>query len=298
MSVPKFQHYVPRFYLVRFVDREGFLWVFDKAERRTFKIKPENIAGENRFYDLPELEKSGADRHLMESQLSGIESEVQKITECWLRQVKERGHVEIPDPNREIVSLFLTLQLIRTAEARTVLLQFARMLKQNGALSASYDAESDAQGLHGALLWDDDTVKRIREKIQNCIWIFAFNSSGYPFYTSDHPALVKSSDHKRWILGPQVFYPGMYLVFPLSPEWIMYCKDQEYWAKLAKFDQTVSPVQFTPDMVNHENSGQIGMCRRFVFSSSADFHFAQEYCESELRVVDPNRDRFSELPPR
>jgi len=152
MSVPKFQHYVPRFYLARFVDREGFLWVFDKAERRTFKIKPENIAGENRFYDIPELEKSGADRHLMESQLSGIESNVQKITECWLSQVKERERVEIPNTNREIVSLFLTLQLIRTVEYRTVLLQFVRMLKQNGDLSASYDVESDAQGLHCALL--------------------------------------------------------------------------------------------------------------------------------------------------
>ena len=234
----------------------------------------------------------------MEIQFSGIESEVQKITECWLRQVKEREHVEIPDPNREIVSLFLTLQLIRTAEYRTVLLHFVQMLKQNGNLSASYDAESDAQGLHCALLWDDETVKKIREKIRDCIWTFAFNSSGCPFYTSDHPALVKSSDHKGWILGPRVFDPGMYLVFPLTPEWIIYCKDREYWVKLTKFDQTVSPVQFTPDMVNHENSGQIGMCRRFVFSNSSDFRFAQEYCTSEPYVVDPNRDRFQELPPR
>ena len=70
MSIPKFQHYVPRFYLARFVDRAGFLWVFDKAEKRTFKIKPENIAGENRFYDLPELDKYGAVHHLMEIQFS------------------------------------------------------------------------------------------------------------------------------------------------------------------------------------------------------------------------------------
>ena len=297
MNVPKYQHYVPRFYLARFVDHDGFLWVFDKTKGRTFRLKPENIGGENRFYDLPELEQFGAARSLMENQLSEIESEAQKITECWLRQVRDNNRVEIPDPNRNIMSLFLALQLLRTSEARTVLLQFAQLLQREGEISVTYDSKADAQSLHGALLWDDELIKKFRAKIEDCIWIFAFNDSGQPFYTSDHPALVKSSDHKVWLLGQRLLESGMYIVFPLTPEWILYCKDREYWHKTSKFDQTVSPVRFTPDMVNHENSGQVGMCSRFVFSNSADFSFAREYCSLAPDVVVNNRDRFEELPP-
>jgi hypothetical protein len=279
------------------VDQDGFIWVFDKTQGRTLRLKPENIAGQNRFYDLPELEQYGGARTLMEHQFADIESEAQKISECWIRQAKDRGHVEIPDPNREIMSLFLTLQLLRTAEARTVLLQFVQLLQRTGAISETYDAAADAQALHGAFLWNDDLVKSIREEIADCIWLFAFNDTTQPFFTSDHPALVKSSDHKMWMLGPRVFEEGMYVVLPLTPQWIWYCKDREYWTKVAKFDQTVSPVRFTTDMVNHENSGQVGMCSRFVFSNSSDFSFAQEYCRAAPGVVQSDRNRFDELPP-
>jgi hypothetical protein len=297
VNVPKYQHYVPRFYLARFVDREGFLWVFDKTKRRTFRLRPEGIGGENRFYDPPELEQVGGARSLVENWFGEVESKSQKITECWLRQVKGHSRVEIPAANRDIMSLFLTLQMLRTSEARTVLQQFAQLLQRSGEISATYDARVDAQSLHGALLGDAELIKQLRTKIADCIWIFAFNDSRQPFYTSDHPALVKSSDHKAWMLGPRVFETGMYIVFPLTPEWILYCKDRQYWQKVAEFDQAVSPVRFTADMVNHENSGQVGMCSRFVFSNSPDFSFAEQYCHLAPGVVDHNRDRFEELPP-
>jgi len=297
MTVPKAQHYVPRFYLARFVDQEGCVWVFDKTQGRTFRAKPENIACQNRFYDLPELEQIGEVRTLMEHQFADLESDAQRISGCWLRQAEERGRVEIPEPNRDIMSLFLALQLLRTAEARTVLLQFVQLLQRAGDISRTYDAAADAQALHGALLWDDDSIKAIRSKIADCIWLFAFNDSKQPFFTSDHPALVKSGDNKMWMLGPRVFECGMYVVLPLTPRWIWYCKDREYWARLAELDQTVSPVRFTPDMVNHENSGQVGVCSRFVFSNSPDFAFAKEYCEAAPGVVGNDRNRFAELPP-
>jgi hypothetical protein len=297
MKAPKYQHYVPRFYLERFVDCDGFLWVFDKTQGQTFKIKPENIGGENHFYDILEIEKFGAIRSLMENQLAAIEAKAHKITKHWLRQIKNKTCLRIPEKYRNIMALYLTLQLHRTSEARTVLVQFAQMLQREGEISPTYDVNADAQGLHTALLWDVESIKRCSTKVADCIWIFAYNDSGQPFYTSDHPALIKSSDHKMWMLGPRLFEPGMYIVFPLTPQWILYCKDRQFWHKLTKFDQSVSPVRFTKDMVNHENSGQVGMCNRFVFSNSPDFSFAREYCNLAPGVVDNKRDRFKELPP-
>jgi hypothetical protein len=58
MPKSKFQHYVPKFYLDGFADTNGMVWVFDKLKKTIFSSKPEGIAGENYFYDVPKLESS------------------------------------------------------------------------------------------------------------------------------------------------------------------------------------------------------------------------------------------------
>lgn len=55
MNAAKLHHYVPRFYLARFADAEGPLWAFDKSTGHTFRTSPRNVAGEGKFYDVPEL---------------------------------------------------------------------------------------------------------------------------------------------------------------------------------------------------------------------------------------------------
>ena len=289
MDKSNFHHYVPRFYLARFVDSNGRLWVFDKITDRIFETTPNKIAGENRFYDVDDLRTIGADPQLLEKQLADIESEVYKITENWLYLLETEGAVKIPQINREIISLFLALQLQRTAEARIILVQFAKELQTIGELKKEYNPEKDARGLHTQLLWDKESVDMVTKRIADCIWIFAKNDSGQSFYTSDNPALIKSLDNKQWLLGSDVLEPGMYIVYPLSPIWILYCKDRQSWSKLAKFDGLISPVGFTKDMVNHENSGQVVRSTRFIFSNSPDFEFAREYLSDYPVHSDPDR---------
>jgi len=292
MDKSNFHHYVPRFYLARFVDSTGRLWVFDKTTGRVFETTPNKIAGENRFYDVDDLRTIGADPQLLEKQLADIESEVYKITENWLYLLETKGAVKIPQINREVFSLFMALQLARTAEARIILVQFAKELQRIGELNKEYDPEKDARGLHTQLLWDKESVDVTTKKIADCIWIFAKNDSGQSFYTSDNPALVKSLDSRQWLLGSDVFEPGMYIVYPLSPIWILYCKDRQPWSKLAKFDGLASPVGFTKDMANHENSGQVGRATRFIVSNLPDFEFAREYLGDYPVHRDPDRKRF------
>lgn len=289
----KFHHYVPRFYLARFVDADGFLWVFDKTTDRIFRTSPAKIAGENKFYDVPELRTTGIDPRLLEKQFADTESEVSRITECWLRQVQKHKVVEIPAVNREIMSLFLVLQLLRTAEARVQIVQFTEAIQRD---AQAYNPEQDAHNSHARLLWYEKLINQMTQKLAECIWIFAKNSTERPFYTSDHPVLVKSFDSKQWILGPRVFDCGMYVVFPLSPTWILYCKDPRYWGELARFDQSVSPVTFTAHMVDHENSGQIGMSCRFVFTNTPSFEFARRFCQLHPDIKDPERKRFEWSP--
>lgn len=296
MSTPKFHHYVPRFYLARFSGDGGFLNVFDKTNGRVFRARPKAVGGETHFYDEPELEQHGAPRFLMETQFAALEGEAQRITECWLRQLAERGKVEIPTTNKEIMSLFLALQLLRTAESRRILSQFMGN-NLEGAIPSPPPAESEIQSAHVALLWDDRLVRGLQDRLANCIWLFGFNGSPQGFYSSDHPALLKNFESSGWLLGPRLYDPGMYLVYPLTPAWVLYCKDREKWKKLERFENCQSPVEFSVDMVNHENSGQVGCCSRFVFSSTSDFSFAREYCRQSPGVTDPGRNRFGGPPP-
>lgn len=292
MDKSNFHHYVPRFFLARLVDSNHRLWVLDKITDHVFKTTPTNIAGENRFYDVDDLRSIGADPQSLEKQLSDIESEVCKITENWLHFLETKGSVTIPQITREIISLFLALELQRTAEARFILVQFAKKLQTLGELKKGYDPEKDVRGLHIRLLWGKYPVDKVIKKIADCIWIFAKNDSGQSFYTSDNPTLIKSFDNKRWLFGSDVFEPGMYIVYPLSTRWILYCEDRQPWHELSRFDGLVSPVGFTVDMVNHENSGQVGRSTRFILSDSPDFWFAREYLKEYPEHSDSYRKRF------
>jgi hypothetical protein len=73
---------------------------------------------------------------------------------------------------------------------------------------------------------------------------------------------------------------GTYVVFPLSPTIVLYCHERTYWKKIAKWDRIVSPIEFTDEMVEHENAGQVFMASRFVVSPNNDFEFAREFAPS------------------
>lgn len=287
-----FQHYVPRFYLERFININGKLWVFNKIRNQIFQTSPKNIAGEIGFYDIDEFKKIGLDPLLMEKQLAEMESETRAITENWLVQFANHTVIPIPNINREIFSRFLAIQLLRTAEFRIILSEFADYLTTNGHIEEGIDTINDVRDMHTSLLWDSKTLNDMSNKIVDCIWIFAHNQSSQPFFTSDNPALIKNHKNEQWLLATDLFERGMYIVYPLSPWWILYCYDRHYWKKLETLDGFVSPVRFTTDMVNHENSGQIGRSTRCIFSNSNDFSFAQEYLGDYPIHSDANRERF------
>lgn len=290
---PKIHHYVPQFYLARFVDDDGHLWVYDKHIDNVFCSSPRNIGCEKGFYTLPELLDIGANVTHLESQFSEIEGEASRIIACWLTQLEQHDRVMIPEVNREIMSQFLVLQLLRTAEAREQLLQFAEGLAQETiAFLPEQDPRADATSLHAHLLWDEELIASMSERVKGMIWVFARNHTTTSFCTSDHPVLIKSKDSKDWLMGARVFDAGVYLVYPLTPEWILYCKDPSHWTNLLPFDCRVSPVQFTMYMAEHENSGQIGMSRRFVYGNSADFSFTRMFLNLHPESREPNRERY------
>jgi len=317
MGAAKLHHYVPQFYLRRFVNEEGDFWAWDKINDRLFRTTPKSVAAESDFYKLYGF--AGLEHALltMEKQFADLEGQVSLITDQWLRwlgEVSRGDRIEIPSPNREVVSLYVALQIIRTADARDIICTIEH-LAPNGRLSdkdrkllqaaylwGSNLAEPRKKGIgnlteggssmlrlsdrektriHTQWLWDLDFIHTVAKRIEESIWIFGRNLTGCPFFTSDNPVAFKTGDNRKWAkVG--VLAEGTYAVFPLSPQIVMYCHDghDSVWRKIAKYNDCLSPVDFSIPMVEHENAGQVFNAWRFVISPANDFRFARDFAQT------------------
>jgi hypothetical protein len=274
MSVPKLHHYVPQFYLKRFTDANGHLWVWDKIKNAVFQTNPKNVAGENNFYWMQELADAGHDPNTMEKQLASLEANVSLITDqwlYWLADLELGKQIEIPEENREEVALFIAVQWLRTKDQREII----------GALADADPADSKEHArLHTAVMWELATVHAIRDRIKKSIWIFGRNETEMPFISSDNPIAFKTPDNRQWTRGG-ILAPGVYAVYPLSPGIVMYCHDpREGWEIISKHADCLSPVPFTEELVENDNTGQVFMASRFVFSPTNDFTHAKDFAEA------------------
>lgn len=278
MSQPKLHHYVPQFHLRRFTDAAGRLWLWDRDRDRIFPARPKGIAAENNFYWLDVLAEQGHDPLAMEKQFAGLEGDPARITDQWLgwlAGIAPGNTIEIPDVNREIISLYVALQFLRTAETRTVLALFAEESRNVDRIS-----HTERRRLHTDMLWDDKVFQPIADRIRESTWIFGRNTTATPFVTSDNPVAFRTGDNAMWLkMGFQE--AGTYVVFPLAPDIVMYCHPKEPpWDKLARFDRCLSPVVFTDSMAESENSGQVFMASQFVISRRNQFEHERDFAKT------------------
>ena len=275
------QHFVPQFYLKRFTGDDGLLHIYDKDTDRIFRTSPRNVAAERRFYELPD---SFHDPLLMEQQFTNLEQLASSITEDWLGSLQPGQFIEIPSDDRETMSLYITTQLLRTAEARTLL---------NQGISSDHSSWGNPvaqRNVHIQLLWNDEVVSGISEWVAKCSWVFRINSLEELLYTSDDPIKVRNkTEHLYWGQMPR---EGDYLLFPLTPKVMMYCFDAIGWSNLKPIDCHVIPIPLEAELVRDANIHQVGHARRFVFSERDDFDVAREFCANNPGAVGQQRPRF------
>jgi hypothetical protein len=233
MTFPKLHHYVPRFYLERFTDVDGRLWAWDKTRDVSFPTSPSRVAAETYFYRQGDLAEAGHDT--LEKQPADNEGEVSKITGQWIDWLSDMppgDKVPVPQINREIVSLFLCLQYLRTLDTREILIALASPDRPLSAVEQRH--------LHATLLWDEPTFRGVTDHFYNSTWIFGRNETPAPFVTSDNPITFRTPDNRQWVKAG-VQSKGVYAAYPLSPAFILFCHDREHWKALEKFDCSVSP---------------------------------------------------------
>ena len=269
MIVPKLHHYVPQFYLNYFSTKDSRLWVWDKKEDRTFCSTAKNLACESNFYLLDGFISSSELNPLeMEIQFSEVESAAAMIfAKIFMEsRITPFGQkLKISKGERSSLALYIALQFLRTADTREII----------GLLSLGKQEimvePNELGALHASILWDQKVLDSFVTYLIGGVWTFAKNETGSKFATSDNPVCFRTKDNSMWrkanILGD-----GTYVVFPLNPELILYVypKHQKY-VNLRKFNNCISPVIFTANMVENENTGQAFMSSRFVISDNSDF---------------------------
>jgi hypothetical protein len=214
----------------------------------------------------------------MEKQFSDLEGQVAQITDQWLdwlRQMEPGDEISIPDANRELVSLYVALQFLRTADSREILAAFVEESQGGKSLSAE-----EKRRLHTEMLWTDEVFQGLADRIKDATWLFGRNATPIPFITSDNPVAFRTSDNAMW-LKVGLHMAGTYVVFPLAPDIVMYCHPKEPpWEKIARFDRGLSPVVFTERMVEDENTGQVFMASRFVISPCRNFERERAFAKT------------------
>lgn len=286
----KFQHYVPRFYLEGYADLNGMVWVFDKLERRVFSTKPENIAGENYYYDVPKFESSLGLNQPLEKSFWRHESEASKLIEYLDWAVFEDDFPTLHPNNKQILAMHVVLQILRVPKYRELLLESIKMTNDEELEHLKTFISEDERMVHAITFMQDETINNWVEMLTDQIWLFARNITDSPFYTSDNPVLFKTKDNKFWTPPKKLTEPGTQIIFPLSPDVMLYIMEKTHFSSVKSFDGKLSPVKFTEFMVDHENSGQVGMCKRYVFSCRNDFAFAEKYLDSNPETDIPTND--------
>ena len=231
------------------------------------------------FYRVPELIGSRVDPLFLEKDLSALEKHAALILAAVLSQLgtmQAMDRLILEDEDREALSSFLAVQFLRSAEQREILALFATV---HGGYKEPPSPE-ERINLHARMLCSGGLVEDLTERLYSSIWIFARNSSKTPPWTSDNPAAFKTGDNRMWLKAPGIFAEGSYLVFPLTPQYVLYCKEPKYWARLKHADSCLSPVELSDEMVAHENAGQVFMATRHVVSPDSNFAWANDFAET------------------
>lgn len=272
MSESKLHHYVPRFYLKNFVGADGKLYVYDKNSGRIFSASPNKIAAETHFYRLPRSIPKSIDSLVIEKNLSELESTTSMIIRNIVGEVASSNpsqKISVSDDEKLTVSEFLATQYFRTSELRKLMMY---LLRDEGIIEGDL-SDDEVKALQFTILSESGLLENLGESIYNSIWIFAKNESNTSLITSDHPVCIciQKKNNKMWRKGLGALDEGSYVVFPLTPDVVLYCKEPSYWGRLKVLDLCVSPVKLNSGMADHENSGQGFMSSRFLFSRQPDF---------------------------
>jgi hypothetical protein len=242
------------------------LFVFDKFTKKSFPANISDVAAERYFYDIPpEFVTGNVKPQITEELLSDIETLYSIVIQEIFDAIERKG--SITTNQKEAMSYFLTVQILRTETTRNML----RVVLN----------ESIAKLEQSELMFNPANHYRIMQKLKNHIWIMGINMTGQPFYTSDNPIVRRA--HKT---HPSRSYTGfgsqgIEVVFPLSSQCIIVMFEKTFFKHLVDLDRKSVPI-FTENDVRDYNGLQVLQSHRQIYCMTDEFILAEQICEDHL----------------
>lgn len=309
-SIPKLQHYVPRFLLRRFgTGKKDHLYVFDKHKGSVFTRAANKLAAENGLYDF---EFQGHSLTI-EPSLADLESRAAS----HIRRIVDERQLHPMDPvERGELARFFAVQLVRTRAyletMRHLGSSMEAWLRKEGAPDDFFapdlaigSGENAERASMARMICN--APKDFASAIVGKDWVLLQTDSKHPYLIGDNPlAMYNMIDHSpRGSLGLMV--EGIEIYFPLAPDLAlgMWCPSHcekllegiQQLGRLADSNpnaasrfagawknsldivettQTGKPLRSSPENVKHLNSLQVLSAERFIFSSNGDFALVED----------------------
>ncbi len=306
MSVVKQQHYVPQFYLKNFANEKEQIWVYDKVTDKSFQTHIKNVAGERYFYDVPSLDQRTGVKQSVEKLLSHVEDKMSEVLNTLLQKLATNNFIRLHDDQRNFLSIFMVVQMLRSKEHRVMQEHSARSMSRflkkrltDQQIIEAFGSEAlhppTAESLaevQASCLADQNLIREMAMILNGHIWvIYKVRHSG-EFLTSDNP-FTKRGHIKhpvRRLSG--IRSPGIEISLPISPEFCLCLAERSFFIANEKYDGRVVDINDTQNMIYY-NYERIKFATRYLFSSSGDFRFVKQVCEEEPILKDPLRKRIA-----
>lgn len=223
-----------------------------------------------------------------------------------MKSLYNRRFCRIHPEQRIDLSLYLSLQYLRTREARESLLQVSETLYKESFLAyleskspeikvsrEDFDIVIDDDkraSYHAMSILNEDLRDNLATIIHDHYWVILKNETAMPFYTSDHP-LVKRGHVKHPILSMQGFSSlGVEIALPLNPEFILVIAEKTEFPQLKKHNGKLKTINKEENVVYY-NRLQVKHSYRQIFSKNQDFDLAISMIEEtpSLRETDFKR---------
>lgn len=289
-------HYVPRFYLEKFVDSENkpYIWVYEKGNPVAVKASSKDIACEKYGYSFTD-ETGKRDSETIENALAELESNVAPVFE------KIRNYEDLDKEDREIFSFFLAFMMgrvpgyrrnienataefvkrfaaIQKADIEKKILRFnevQRGVEEDKEASEGekeeFTEEEIVDGLgkivNGEYIIEINpefslltfvVAKELVPVFYGMDWSFWLATDDYKYITSDNPMIYDDPTHERKsIYGVGLLNKNIEVTFPVAKDLVFVGN----WKKMNGYKKTNNKI------VKAVNRRIAASAYRFVFAS-------------------------------
>ena len=325
----KNEHYVPRRYLSHFANEKRF-FVFDKEKEQIRPGSIEDYASERYFYDI-DFEALKADKMQQDPDFV-FEPEIEKImkevdeqhiekwfgenVETWLfdpidtiistfvmsNPAKLNVTEVISEKNLDYLSLYISLQIIRSKEFRNYIIEMNErvpvlLAKKMALQKKDYEQLEFLENikmkvknknyeklLHAQILMNEEVSYKVAEMLRSKIWVIGYNTSDVDLITSDNPVVRYGRLGKHGLNSK-----GIEIMFPITPKLIICIRDPEYFW----FDADVHKhfQKLAKDEIEYYNSFQVLQSYRYVFGKKKEFQSVSDIIKHRPELKDINREK-------